>query len=107
MCHSTLLACNGQTTITYCRNCKAHYIWQDNSLLTFNADDFRRFVAGVHEYKGREQFFTCPDGVVRMLMPTPLPELALTFTYPEWGNFMLSLEEAGYMMEIYQLVGTH
>lgn len=105
MCHSTLLSTNGQTSITYCDQCKAHYIWQDSSLLSFDAGHFQGFVQSVYEYKGREKFFTCPDGIVRMMLPTPLPELALTFTFPDWGNFILSLEEASYMMQIYQMVG--
>lgn len=105
MCHSRMLSSNGQTHITYCPSCKTYYIWQDSTLLSFDGEHFQQFVNGVHTYKGREKFFTCPDGVSRMMLPTPLPELALTFTFPEWGNFMLSLEEARYMTEIYQMVG--
>lgn len=105
MCKATVLSANGATTITYCKQCRTHYIWQNSYLLTFNGAQYQRFMARVEERIGREEYFVFPDGEWRTLMQTPLEELIFTFTQEEWENFYNSLQEAAYMHEVYQLLG--
>ena len=105
MCKATVLSAKGATTITYCKQCCTHYIWQHSYLLTFNGAQYKRFVSRVADRIGREEYYVFPDGEWRTLLQTPMDELVFTFTQEEWKDFHQSLEEAVYMREVYQMLG--
>jgi hypothetical protein len=53
---------------------------------------------------GAEEFLGFPDGVFRVLLPTPVQEILFTFSEDEWRDFTSTLQEAYYMREVYQLI---
>ncbi|MFZ4862326.1 hypothetical protein ACL9RF_09080 [Sphingobacterium sp. Mn56C] len=104
MCKSTTLSSKGNTTVSYCSGCQSHYIWQNSFILTFNPAQYDCFLEEIKSRMGVEDFMKFPDGVYRMMLPTPMPEVLFTFSEEEWQDFTNALFEAYYMREVYQLI---
>lgn len=104
MCQSVTLGSRGSTTISYCSKCKNHYIWQGAFILTFTSLQYDYFLEEISKKIGAEEFIGFPDGVFRVLLPTPVQEILFTFSEAEWRDFTSTLQEAYYMREVYQII---
>ncbi|QBQ42742.1 hypothetical protein [Sphingobacterium psychroaquaticum] len=104
MCKAIILSTNGATTVSYCKTCRTHYVWQNTYLLTFSLEQYNRFKSRVNDRVGKEDYYVFPDGEWRTVLKTPMDELLFTFTQLEWQDFCRTLQEASYMQEVYQLL---
>lgn len=104
MCQSITLGSRGNTTISYCSKCRNHYIWQGAFILTFNSFQYDCFLEEINRKIGSEEFLGFPDGISRILLPTPVQEILFTFSEDEWRDFTTTLQEAYYMREVYQII---
>lgn len=104
MCQSIKLSSKGNTTISYCSACKNHYIWQGAFVLTFTLLQYDCFLDEINNKIGVEEIFSFPDGIRRVVLPTPVQEIVFTFSEDEWYDFTSTLKEAYYMREVYRII---
>lgn len=103
MCDAQLLSKRGVTVINRCAGCRCIYIWNHNLILTFSGEQFASFRKFATELDFDHDAFPFPDAEDRVVMRTPLKDIQLTFTRPEWLDFNSAMEEAGHMLEVYAL----
>lgn len=104
MCQSVILSSKGNTSISYCSACKNHYIWQGAFVLTFSPLQYDCFLEEISNKTGDEELYRFPDGVNRIVLPTPVQEIVFTFSEEEWADFTATLKEAYYMREVYRII---
>jgi hypothetical protein len=105
MCETRTLSKKGSAMICRCSDCRNIYIWHQNLILNFTEEQFRRFKAFSVEMDFDERSLPFPDGQERAVLRTPQQDISFTFTQPEWTNFKAAMDEAAYMLEVYNLIG--
>ncbi|MDH5828335.1 hypothetical protein ACFX5U_00280 [Sphingobacterium sp. SG20118] len=65
---------------------------------------FEAFVAATMQSNIKSNYFSFPDGDMRVLIDTPCPEIVFVFNEDEWNDFSDALSESTYMSEIYQMI---
>ncbi len=103
MCNAELISKRGITVINRCKGCRSISIWNHNLILSFSGEQFASFRKFAAEMDFGQDAFPFPDLEERVVMRTPLKDIQLTFTKPEWLDFNLAMEEAGQMLAIYAL----
>lgn len=106
MCKTLVLSTGKHTAITHCPCCKVYYIWHNNLVLNFTQHDFNNFKHIIDHAAFDETSLPFPDKEERILLRTPNEDISFAFTYPELESFKELLNEAIYMKEVYELMGT-
>ena len=78
-------------------------IWHHNLLLTFSPGQFHSFKDFTTKLDMVEAMFPFPDGEERFVLRTPTNDISLAFSLNEWEDFQTAMEEAEYMMGIYDI----
>jgi len=107
MCEHNILSQKGQTLISRCQGCKTTKIWQHNLLLSFTKGQFLAFKNFTSQINAAEAMFPFPDGEDRFVMRTPNMDISFAFTGSEWEDFGAAMEEAVYMIGIYDMLSEH
>ena len=74
-------------------------------LLNFSPEQFRSFKNFTAKLEVEQSLFPFPDGEERLVLRTPHSDICMVFSLDEWEQFQQAMEEAEYMMQIYELVG--
>lgn len=73
-------------------------------MLTFTLLQYDCFLDEINNKIGVEEIFSFPDGIRRVVLPTPVQEIVFTFSEDEWYDFTSTLKEAYYMREVYRII---
>ncbi len=104
MCQSIFLSQRGNTLISQCMECKVMNIWVRNLLLNFAPDQFKMFKEFTSALDVEESMFPFPDGEDRLVLRTPHSDICFAFNLPEWDDFQAAMDEAEYMISVYDLI---
>jgi hypothetical protein len=104
MCDATILSKKNATIISRCSDCRGLFIWNNNLVLNFTAEQFYKFRAFTTDLDIDEYTLPFPDGIDRVVMRTPSRDINLTFTPEEWYDFNEAMEEASHMLCVYELM---
>lgn len=84
--------------------CGVLTLWLHNLLLNFSPVQFKTFKNFTAKLDVEQSLFPFPDGEERLVLRTPHNDICMTFSIDEWENFQQAMEEAEYMMQVYQLI---
>ncbi|SHE75894.1 hypothetical protein [Pedobacter caeni] len=104
MCNPIVISREGDVSVTQCANCKVINIWNRNALMTFSFDEFYKFIEATKDLIFDDYIENNPDGIEVVIFPSPLVDISLVFTRVEWHEFFSALNQAAYMLQIYQMV---
>jgi len=104
MCETVILSKRGGAVIGQCVECKILTLWLNNLLLNFSPSQFKFFKDFTIRLDIEQSLFPFPDGEERFVLRTPHNDICMTFSTDEWDNFKEAMEEAEYMMQVYDLM---
>jgi hypothetical protein len=104
MCKTIVLSQKENITVAQCSNCKVLNIWRSGVLMNFSFEQFDVFYQSTKKLEFDDYAENRPDGKEVVILSTPFPDISLVFTREEWREFFETIEEAGYMKRIYELV---
>lgn len=104
MCDAKVLSQVGSSVISRCSECRCVFIWNNNLILSFSAEQFKLFRDFTSELEFGDHSFPFPDGQERVVMRTPVNDIQFTFNTDEWEDFHAAMDEAIYMQEVYALM---
>ncbi|MFD0751544.1 DUF6686 family protein [Mucilaginibacter calamicampi] len=104
MCETVILSKIGATIISQCMDCKILTLWTRTLLLNFSPEQFISFKNFTANLEVDLSLFPFPDGEERLVLRTPHSDICMTFSIDDWDNFQQAMEEARYMMEVYNLI---
>ncbi|RVU01472.1 hypothetical protein EOD41_05775 [Mucilaginibacter limnophilus] len=104
MCESTILSTKAATVISFCKCCNTLYIWHNNIMLSFTAEQFKSFKKYSEDLDLEDMLHDFPDMCERIILRTPHRDISFTFTLGEWYYFKEAMDEALYMLEIYSMI---
>ena len=105
MCETIILSKNGAATISQCMECQKLSLWMRSLLLNFSPEQFRSFKNFTAKLEVEQSLFPFPDGEERLVLRTPHSDICMVFSLDEWEQFQQAMEEAEYMMQVYELMG--
>lgn len=73
-------------------------------MLKLSDIQFERFYEGTKNLIFDELVELSPIGLGVVVLSTPYPDLSLVFNRQEWEQFFGALDEANYMLSVYQLI---
>lgn len=106
MCKTELLSIHGDTIINGCPLCQSYYLWHQNLMLSLDQKAFQDLAHMMDHLYKRDQYLDFPDGNQRVVLETPHADIRFIFTKEELITFRKAMEEARYMLEVYQLMRT-
>jgi hypothetical protein len=104
MCDAKILSQKGAAMISRCSDCRGLFIWNNNVVLNFTAEQFNKFRNFTRDLIIDDYTLPFPDGNDRVVMRTPAADVNLTFTPTEWQDFNAAMEEATHMLAVYELM---
>ena len=105
MCETIILSKNGAATISQCMECQKLSLWMRNLLLNFSPEQFKSFKTFTAKLEVGQSLFPFPDGEERLVLRTPHSDVCMVFSVDEWELFQQAMEEAEYMMQVYEIMG--
>jgi len=105
MCETIILSKNAAATISQCMECQKLSLWMRSLLLNFSPEQFRSFKNFTAKLEVEQSLFPFPDGEERLVLRTPHSDICMVFSLDEWEQFQQAMEEAEYMMQVYELMG--
>lgn len=106
MCKTLVLSSGKHTAISHCPCCKVFYVWHNNLVLSFNAQEFALFKEIIDDASFYDTCLPFPDKQDRILLRSPNEDISFAFTAEELADFRTMLNEAIYMKEVYTLMST-
>lgn len=88
-------------------DCKVLTLWLHNLLLNFSPAQFKTFKSFTAKLDVKQSLFPFPDGEERLVLRTPHSDICMTFSVDEWEQFQQAMEDAEYMMQVYELITHH
>ena len=85
--------------------CQKLSLWMRSLLLNFSREQFRSFKNFTTKLEVEHSLFPFPDGEERLVLRTQHSDICMVFTLDEWEQFQQAMEEAEYMMQVYELMG--
>lgn len=84
--------------------CKILTLWTRTLLLNFSPDQFTSFKNFTSKLEVDQSLFPFPDGEDRLVLRTPHSDICMTFSIDDWEHFQQAMEDAEYMMQVYQIM---
>lgn len=104
MCETIVLSRIGAATISQCMDCRKLTLWMRGLMLNFSPEQFRSFKNFTSKLEVEQSLFPFPDGEDRLVLRTPHADICMVFSLEEWEQFQQAMEEAEYMMQVYELM---
>ena len=102
MCEILLLSSKNATTISQCIQCSTIFLWHNNLLLSFTPTEFSSFQQVTSRFTFDEDCVPFPDHLMRLVMQLPEKQIGFAFTYEEWSDLLIVIQEAILMQEVYE-----
>jgi len=104
MCNPILLKSTPTTHLSQCVECKTIFLWHNNFVINYTVPEFNTFrkIVNVSEFESNSLPF--PDDVERIMVRTPHESINLTFTHEEWVSLKDVLDEAQFVLQIYEMM---
>jgi hypothetical protein len=104
MCEAKTLSQRGTTMISQCLQCKTVNIWHNNLVLNFTPQQFADFRTFIYDLEFDDRSHPFPDGQERAVLKTPADHINFTFTRDEWDDLSDVMDEALYMLKVFDLI---
>ena len=105
MCEAKTLSQRGISMVSQCLQCKTMNIWHNNLLLNFTPQQFTDFRKFINDLDFEDRSHPFPDMQDRAVLKTPVDHINFAFTEEEWKDLKDAMDEALYMVKVFDLIG--